>query len=68
MVLSSPTGVSRQEKGHISGILEKVKTHGKMLDTLREDHSGQAASIEQKAIETFQQRYMVCCLTSILCL
>lgn len=51
-------GVSRQEKGHISGILEKVKTHGKMLDTLREDHSGQAASIEQKAIETFQQRYM----------
>lgn len=53
------TGVSEQEQGSISGILEIVKVHTNSLQSFREDHSGQAASIEEKAQETFQQQFMV---------
>jgi kinesin family protein 11 len=51
--------VSEQERGHISGILETVKAHANSLEIFREDHSGQAESIEEKARETFGQQYMV---------
>lgn len=53
-------GVSEQERTSVSGILEVVKAHANSLEILREDHSGQAACIEEKARETFQQQYMVC--------
>ncbi|RDX94099.1 Kinesin-like protein KIN-5C, partial [Mucuna pruriens] len=48
---------SAQERESISGVLNVVRTHANTLETLREDHSGQAASIEQTASETFQQQY-----------
>ncbi|KAK9290806.1 hypothetical protein L1049_008984 [Liquidambar formosana] len=51
-------GVSEQERGSISGILTAVGAHASTLEILRVDHSGQAASINEKAQETFQQRYM----------
>ncbi|KAE8098577.1 hypothetical protein FH972_016630 [Carpinus fangiana] len=50
--------VSEQERGHISGILETAKAHANSLQIFREDHSGQAESIEEKARETFGQQYM----------
>ncbi|KAA8516740.1 hypothetical protein F0562_017062 [Nyssa sinensis] len=50
--------VSEQERGSISGILASNKAHADTLEVLREDHSVQSASIEQKAVDTFQQRYM----------
>jgi kinesin family protein 11 len=53
------TGVSEQERGHISGILETVKAHATSLEIFREDHSGQAASIEENAQDTFREQYMV---------
>ena len=51
--------MSAQERESISGVLDVVKTHSNTLETLREDHAGQAASIEHKACETFQQHYRV---------
>ncbi|KAF7147454.1 hypothetical protein RHSIM_Rhsim03G0073800 [Rhododendron simsii] len=51
-------GVSEQECGSVSGILSAVKAHATTLEVLRENHSGQSASIEQKALDTFQQKYM----------
>lgn len=53
-------GVSEQECSSISGILTAVKAHATTLEILRENHSGQSASMEQKALDTFQQKYMVC--------
>ncbi|KAG5556538.1 hypothetical protein RHGRI_006964 [Rhododendron griersonianum] len=50
--------VSEQECGSVSGILSAVKAHATTLEVLRENHSGQSASIEQKALDTFQQKYM----------
>ncbi|KAI4348947.1 hypothetical protein L6164_009607 [Bauhinia variegata] len=56
-VLQQFDGMSAQERESISGMLEVVKAHTNTLKTLREDHSGQAASIEEKAHETFQQHF-----------
>ncbi|KAI8562998.1 hypothetical protein RHMOL_Rhmol03G0079800 [Rhododendron molle] len=50
--------VSEQECGSVSGILSAVKAHATTLEVLRENHSSQSASIEQKALDTFQQKYM----------
>ncbi|KAJ8899611.1 hypothetical protein K2173_018585 [Erythroxylum novogranatense] len=50
--------VSEQEREAVSGILEAVQSHAKTLDLLREDHSDQAAAIEEKTKETFGRRYM----------
>ncbi|XP_057497269.1 kinesin-like protein KIN-5C [Actinidia eriantha] len=49
--------VSEQECGSISGILAAVKAHTTTLDVLQEDHSVQITSIEQKAVDTFQQKF-----------
>ncbi|XP_027352817.1 kinesin-like protein KIN-5C [Abrus precatorius] len=46
-----------QERESISGVLNMVRTHANALETLREDHTGQAASIEHRACDTFQQHY-----------
>ncbi|XP_061366744.1 kinesin-like protein KIN-5C isoform X2 [Gastrolobium bilobum] len=48
---------SAQERESISGVLDVVSNHANTLETFREDHAGQAASIEHKACETFQQQY-----------
>lgn len=53
------TGVSEKERGSISGILEVVKAHSNSLQIFREDHSGQAESLQEKTRETFHQQYMV---------
>ncbi|XP_030926949.1 kinesin-like protein KIN-5C [Quercus lobata] len=57
-LLQHLNSVSEQEQGSISGIFEIVKAHTNSLQSFREDHSGQAVSIEEKARETFQQQYM----------
>ncbi|KAK4749918.1 hypothetical protein SAY87_027367 [Trapa incisa] len=49
---------SEQQLGIVSGIIDKVKDHAKSLEVFREDHSVEASSINGKAEETFQQRYM----------
>nr|GLL46193.1 kinesin-like protein KIN-5C [Ipomoea trifida] len=51
-------GLSEQESGSISGILSTTTEHSGTLEELQKDHSKQAASIEQNACATFQQRYM----------
>lgn len=57
-LLQHLNSVSEQEQGSISGIFEIVKAHTNSLQSFKEDHSGQAVSIEEKARETFQQQYM----------
>ncbi|MED6219987.1 Kinesin-like protein KIN-5C [Stylosanthes scabra] len=49
--------MSAQERESIAGMLNVVNNHSNTLKTFREDHAGQAASIEDKARETFQQHY-----------
>ncbi|CAH2059112.1 unnamed protein product [Thlaspi arvense] len=50
--------MSEDEKASVSQILENVKTHGKTLESFQQDHCCQTRCIEDKAQETFQQRYM----------
>ncbi|GAV82946.1 Kinesin domain-containing protein [Cephalotus follicularis] len=50
--------VSEQERGSISGILERVNAHVNSLEVLRVDHSSQAVSIKDHAQQTFLQQYM----------
>ncbi|KAF5953942.1 hypothetical protein HYC85_006798 [Camellia sinensis] len=50
--------VSEQECASVSDILATVKAHANTIEVLREDHSVQSASIEQKTVDTFQQKYM----------
>ncbi|CAL0317032.1 unnamed protein product [Lupinus luteus] len=57
-VLQQFDDMSVEERESISGMLNVVKTHANTLETFRGDHSSQAASIEEKARETFQQQYM----------
>lgn len=59
--MEPPTGMDEQERESISGILEVVKAQSTTLKTFQEDHSGQAASIEERARDTFQNQYMVSC-------
>jgi kinesin family protein 11 len=51
--------MDEKERESISGILEVIKAQSTTLETFREDHSGQAASIEERARDTFQNQYMV---------
>lgn len=55
------TGIYKEEKECISGILEAARDLSNTIETFREDHSGQAASIENTAQETFLNQYMVGC-------
>ncbi|KAJ8754766.1 hypothetical protein K2173_012155 [Erythroxylum novogranatense] len=57
-ILHHIDSASEQERRTVSGILEAVQSHAKTIDVLRDNHSGQAAAIEDKAKETFEQRYM----------
>ncbi|XP_023005901.1 kinesin-like protein KIN-5C [Cucurbita maxima] len=51
-------GISEQERGSMSGVLETVKTHTETIEAFRNDHSCQVSAIEEKAKETFRQQYM----------
>ncbi|KAG6744026.1 hypothetical protein POTOM_052734 [Populus tomentosa] len=57
-VLKHIDRVSEVEQGSVSKILEAVKAHSNTLETFREDHSGEAAAIDDRAKETFEQQYM----------
>jgi len=50
---------SAEERESVCSVVNVVKSHANTLETFRENHSGQAASIEHRACETFQQDYMV---------
>lgn len=50
--------MDEKERESISGIMEVIKAQSTTLETFREDHSGQAASIEERARDTFQNQYM----------
>ncbi|CAN4117318.1 unnamed protein product [Withania somnifera] len=51
-------GLSGEERGSISGILGTTSAHSETLDELKKDHCTESTSIEQKALETFQQKFM----------
>ncbi|XP_050383598.1 kinesin-like protein KIN-5C isoform X2 [Argentina anserina] len=57
-VLQHVESMDKQEQESISGILEIVKVQSTTLQIFQEDHSEQAASIEQTARDTFQNQYM----------
>ncbi|XP_024019672.1 kinesin-like protein KIN-5C [Morus notabilis] len=57
-VLQHVDGVSEQERGSISEVMETVRAHSSTLETVREEHSGHATCIEEKARETFLDNYM----------
>ncbi|KAL9227692.1 hypothetical protein vseg_003350 [Gypsophila vaccaria] len=46
------------QEGKVSGIFSSVNAQTNNIEAFREDHSGQAAGIEQEAQATFKQRYM----------
>jgi len=50
---------SAEERESVCSVVNVVKSHANTLEMFRENHSGQAASIEHRACETFQQDYMV---------
>ncbi|KAJ7976146.1 Kinesin-like protein [Quillaja saponaria] len=57
-ILQHFDSISEQEQGSISGMLDEIKAHESTIGIFREHHSVQAASIEAKSQETFQQQYM----------
>ncbi|KAK4343197.1 hypothetical protein RND71_039013 [Anisodus tanguticus] len=57
-IIKSIDGLSGEERGSISGILGTASAHSETLDVLKKDHCTQSTSIEQKAVETFQQKFM----------
>lgn len=52
-------GTSREEVEAVTGILETTKAQATILETLQNDHSTHSGVIEQKAHDTFQQKYLV---------
>ncbi|WJX84841.1 Kinesin-like protein KIN-5C [Trifolium repens] len=49
---------SAEERESVCSVVNVVKIHANTLEKFREDHAGQATSIEHRACETFQQEYM----------
>ncbi|MCI13133.1 125 kDa kinesin-like protein, partial [Trifolium medium] len=49
---------SAEERESVCSVVNVVKSHANTLEKFREDHAGQATSIEHRACETFQQEYM----------
>ncbi|PHU05646.1 putative kDa kinesin-related protein [Capsicum chinense] len=56
--IQSVDGLSEHERASISSILDTANTHSETLGVLEHNHASQCTSIEQKALETFQHRYM----------
>lgn len=53
------TGTLQKEREAVNGILETTKAQTMFLESLQKDHSTQSGAIQQKAHDTFQQKYMV---------
>lgn len=53
------SGLSEQEKLHVSDVLSTSRVHSETLETLLTDHSQQSASIREHAMHTFSEKYMV---------
>ncbi|XP_076926393.1 kinesin-like protein KIN-5C [Bidens hawaiensis] len=51
-------GMSQEEIEAVTGILETTKAQAMILETLQNDHSTLSGVIEQKAHDTFQQKYL----------
>ncbi|KAM7526033.1 hypothetical protein LguiA_015935 [Lonicera macranthoides] len=58
IIVQNLDGTAEQEQESVSGILATTKAHAKTLEVLREDHAAQSSIIEQKALVTFQNKYM----------
>lgn len=59
MFMEHSTGLYKQEKASVYGVIESVRAHSNALEIFLEDHSGQAALIEHRARDTFQNLYLV---------
>ncbi|CAN1134071.1 Kinesin-like protein KIN-5C [Linum perenne] len=57
-ILQHIDGMSAQERETVSGVLTIVESHTKAIETFCEEHSSQAAVMENKSQETFLQRFM----------
>lgn len=50
---------SAEQRESVCSVVNVVKSHANTLEMFRENHAGQAASIEHRASETFQQEFRV---------
>lgn len=57
-IIKHMEGTSQEEQEAVRGILDTTKAQAMIIETLQEDHSTQSGAIEQKARDTFQQKYM----------
>ncbi|KAI3514244.1 hypothetical protein L1887_12563 [Cichorium endivia] len=57
-IIKHMEGTSQEEQAAVSGVLETTKAQIMILEKLRKDHSTQSGAIEQKARDTFHQKYM----------
>ncbi|CAN1772180.1 Kinesin-like protein KIN-5C [Linum perenne] len=57
-ILQHIDGMSAQEQETVSGVLTIVESHTKAIETFCEEHSSQAAVMDNKSQETFLQRFM----------
>ncbi|XP_060201161.1 kinesin-like protein KIN-5C [Lycium barbarum] len=57
-IIKSIDGLSGEERGSISGILDTASAHSETLNVLEKDHCTQSTSIEHQTLETFQQKFM----------
>nr|GEW03252.1 kinesin-like protein KIN-5C [Tanacetum cinerariifolium] len=57
-IIKHMEGTSLEEQDAVRGILDTTKAQAMIIETLQEDHSTQSGAIEQKASDTFQQKYM----------
>ncbi|KAL4571599.1 hypothetical protein LXL04_018362 [Taraxacum kok-saghyz] len=51
-------GTSQEENEAVHGVLETTKAQAMVVDNLQKDHSTQSGAIQQKARDTFHQKYM----------
>ncbi|KAK9075819.1 hypothetical protein SSX86_004148 [Deinandra increscens subsp. villosa] len=57
-IIKHMEGTSQKEQEAVHGILDISKVQTMFLESLQKDHSTQSAAIQQKAHDTFQQKYM----------
>ncbi|KAK1408457.1 hypothetical protein QVD17_40247 [Tagetes erecta] len=57
-IIKHMEGTSQKEREAVHGILDTTKAQTIFLESLQKDHSTQSGAIQQKAQDTFQQKYM----------
>ncbi|KAI7748783.1 hypothetical protein M8C21_013644 [Ambrosia artemisiifolia] len=57
-IIKHMEGTCQKEQDTVNGILETTKAQSVFLETLQKDHAAQSGAIQQKAHDTFQQKYM----------